>query len=58
MEVPNQMPPADLQLNELALADLPADVKKKIAMEYWRLKLKHPNWKVHRAMKKAGKSIT
>lgn len=57
METPNTMPPDDPQLKELVTADLPADLKKKIAMEYWRLKVAHPNWKVHKAMKRAGEKF-
>lgn len=54
MEVSKPIAPVDPQLNELATANLPADLKKKIAIEYWKLKLAHPNWKVHKAMKRAG----
>lgn len=46
--------PNDPQLNELATANLPAELKRKIAAEYFKLKLNHPNWKVYKAMKKAG----
>jgi hypothetical protein len=39
---------------ELSLATLPADLKKKVANEFARLCALHPGWKKHRGMRKAG----
>jgi hypothetical protein len=43
-----------LQAKELEAANIPDDKKKLIAAEYMRLCKLHPNWKAHRAMRKAG----
>jgi hypothetical protein len=44
----------ELTRKDLNAADIPADKKKLIAAEYMRLCRKHPNWKAHKAMRKAG----
>jgi hypothetical protein len=44
----------DMQANELQAADIPAETKRLIAIEYDRLCKQHPNWKAHRLMRKAG----
>lgn len=46
-----------LQENALQLSDIPANVKTKIAQEYKQLCIKHPLWKKHRAMRKAGEAF-
>ncbi len=49
---------ADPQMKELELADMPADTKKLIAAEYMRLRKRHANWKVSKAMRKAGEKYS
>lgn len=44
------------QLDEFMLSNLPADLKTKIAERYKELCIKHPEWKKHRAMRKAGEA--
>ena len=46
-----------LQGKGLEAANIPDDIKQKIAAEYWRLCKLHPAWKAHRAMRKAGEKF-
>jgi hypothetical protein len=48
----------ELTLKDMGVANIPDATKKLIAAEYMRLCRKHPNWKAHKAMRKAGEKYS
>jgi hypothetical protein len=44
-----------MEHNNEALGNIPQDLRAKINAEYHRLQRKHPDWKMNRLLKNAGK---